>query len=199
MDYTKVYTKLYELGYHIKEKTNIGEKLAESLMKKYDFKSILDVGCSQGLAVKKYQESGIDSYGIDVSERAIKESKKLKIRNCQVASVLELPCNDNTFDAIVSTDVLEHLEPNDIKKALNEINRSASKYLFLQIAKSKEGRTDWIDLLKEKHPELVEGINNLHLSVFQPKQWVEWVESFGKFKLLEKNGKLLVFKVKNDK
>ena len=193
MDYKKLYTTLYEEGYHIDELTNIGKGLVNTIVENYEFTSILDVGCSNGLAVMEYKKNNKNAFGIDVSEIAIKKAQEFGLTSCIQSSVTEIPFERDKFEALVSSDVLEHLEPEDVLKALGEVNRVASKYLFLQIAKSKEGVTKWIDLMKEKHPDIVENIDNLHLSVFPNSQWITWVESFGKFKFKTRHKKLMVF------
>ena len=104
--------------------------------------------------------------------------------------------DNDQVEAIVSSDVLEHLSPEDVQKALKEINRVSSKYLFLQIAKSKEGVTKWMDLMKEKHPDLVKDMDNLHLSVYPNNQWVQWIEALGKFRFVTKHNKLMIFERK---
>ena len=45
-------------------------------------------------------------------------------------SVLELPFENAAFQTVVSTDCMEHLAPEDIPKALQEIHRVASRYVF---------------------------------------------------------------------
>jgi len=149
MNWKKLYDTLYLEGYHSKE-LNIGSDLVKFVVDVYgdDFDSILDIGCSQGLAVKKYQELGKDAYGVDISEVAIKKSKELGIENCFNSSIIKTPFKDKQFDAVVSTDVLEHLGPEQISKAVKEILRITKKYLFLKISKGPEGNIKIIIIWK---------------------------------------------------
>ena len=196
MDYTNLYEKLYQMGYH-GDGTNSGLNHTWHIFFKYYDKisSILDAGCSQGLTVKKYLERGLDAYGFDISPTAIKlaEENGLKGR-CVIGNILQIPFSKHSVDAIVCTDVLEHLSPEDVDLALSELFRVARKYLFLRISKSIEGRKDWLRKVRKENPSVVFDIDNLHLSVFPHKQWQEWVEAKGS-KLIEKDGKLMVFKI----
>lgn len=174
IDYKLMYDRLYSLGYHM-DGTNSGVAFVDSICNNFQFQSILDVGCSQGNAVREYLRMGKDASGIDISESAISEAHTLTKEKDQdrfmIGSVLQIPYADKTFDAIVSTDVLEHLSPEDVDQAIAELVRVSKGWLFLKIAKSPEGVRKWIDLLKERYPEDYTSINNLHLSPYPVLHW----------------------------
>lgn len=46
-------------------------------------------------------------------------------------SVLAIPADDASYDAVVAVDVLEHIEPEDRPKALSEFARVAERYVIL--------------------------------------------------------------------
>lgn len=58
-------------------------------------------------------------------------------------SVLDISAPDHSYDAVVAVDVLEHIEPNDRKRALREFARVARKNVILNYPcqKSKEAQT----------------------------------------------------------
>ncbi len=105
-----------------------------SLLKPLKVDTILDAGCGEGFTLVKIQRAKIGkrAQGIDNSATAIKLAKKhypnLLIEK---GSIYELPYKDSSFDLVVSTEVLEHLE--DPEKALSEIKRVASKYVLLSV------------------------------------------------------------------
>jgi len=165
MDYKKIYNTLYKEGYHITVPTNIGAKFVFDIIDNYNFKTVLDIGCSQGNAVELYNVNGKQAYGIDVSEIAIKEAHKLGNNTCKQASVLNIPFKNDEFDLVVTSDVLEHLDPIDISKAIDEICRVAKNIIIAKIATKKEGNKTWMKLLKAKYPKMVKNIDNLHMSV----------------------------------
>ena len=87
---------------------------------------ILDIACGGGALSLKIAENGCEVYGIDISEVAIKYSKRLaegeKLAcKFKVGSAEDLPYPDGYFDKVVCSSSLEHFK-DDIK-ALKEIHR----------------------------------------------------------------------------
>ena len=105
-------------------------------------RSVLDVGCSHGYAVSWLWRHGIKASGLDVSSIAIAKAKAARgeepsqcVPPCFAqGSATLLPWGDGAFDAIMSTDVLEHLEADEVTPALKELTRVAGKMLVLKIA-----------------------------------------------------------------
>jgi len=71
-------------------------------------KLVLDAGCGTGWFSKEASSRGADVISIDVGENLL----KIVAQKCQsrrvVGSILTLPFSDNTFDIIISTEVIEH-------------------------------------------------------------------------------------------
>lgn len=82
---------------------------------------ILDFGCGSGLFVEELAQAGFDSYGIDISSEAIKFGQLRGIKNLSVIDSHKIDFPNNTFDAVLTLDVLEHLE--DTEWALAEMER----------------------------------------------------------------------------
>jgi len=76
-------------------------------------KKLLDVGCGDGVLSYLLAKKGAQVTGIDSSDEAIKfakgKNKKHKNINFLTASAYHLPFDNQTFDYIVSSDVIEHL------------------------------------------------------------------------------------------
>lgn len=96
--------------------------------------SILDVGCGEGFTLNRLKENGIGKKlkGLEYSKNAIKLGRKIypDIKIIQ-GSIYKLPYKNNSFDLVLCTEVLEHLE--DPKKALKELARVSKKYLLLSV------------------------------------------------------------------
>jgi len=190
MDYFDLYQKLYEIGYQ--NEKNIGLEYINQLVERYEFSSILDVGCAQGKVVEAYRKKGKDAYGIDVAQGAVTDCKR-KGLNCKVSSVLDIPYLDNRFDAVVTTDVLEHLKEEDVDKAISEIIRVTKKYIFVKVAKTIEKETKWLQKVKEKYSQY-QDIENLHLTVYSNRRtWIEKFDSHSNVKFLKGKSKILIF------
>ncbi|HUD04433.1 MAG TPA: class I SAM-dependent methyltransferase [Patescibacteria group bacterium] len=96
--------------------------------------SILDVGCGEGFTLNSLKENGIGKRleGIEYLQAAIDLGKKtypdIKIIK---GTIYELPYKDNSFDLVLCTEVLEHLESPE--KALKELVRVSKKYLVISV------------------------------------------------------------------
>ena len=101
---------------------------------------VLEVGCGAGMfaiAIKKALPS-LEVYGTDLNKEAIKKALKNSSGvNFKYGDVMKLPYKDKIFDAVVSFDVLEHLE--DPSAALSEISRVLKKGGLLHIFVPIEG------------------------------------------------------------
>ncbi len=96
--------------------------------------SILDVGCGEGFTLNRLKEHGVGKQleGVEYSKDAIELGRKtypqIKIKQ---GDIYNLPYEDNTFDLVLCTEVLEHLgEP---EKALKELVRVSKKYLVISV------------------------------------------------------------------
>ena len=98
--------------------------------------SILDVGCATGrggLVIRK-KCPGVSLHGLDVVEERIEKLRKENLYDeLYVASATQIPVGDNSFDAIVAGEFIEHIAPDDIDHVMCELYRVLSKdgILFL--------------------------------------------------------------------
>ena len=92
-------------------------QIVEPFLEKYNPCSVLDFGCSHGALIKAIQ----DNFSIEVSgyDPGVPEYESLP----------SVP-----FDCLVSTDVLEHVEPEMINDTLKTINDIFTVSAFLLIA-----------------------------------------------------------------
>lgn len=123
-------------------------------------KTCLDVGCGTGRLVKALRSFGIDAYGIDFSQDAIDLADDSVKSFLKVGSISNLPYKDNEFDAVVSFDVLEHMERADIRKAVNEAIRVSRKTILHKVYTKENNWINWFH-----------GHDHSHLSVFTNKFW----------------------------
>lgn len=90
-------------------------------------KSVLDVGCGDGVLSYLMSQKGLEASGVDSSREAIDFAKQ-KTKNAidfRVGDVYSLPWGDDSFDIVVSSDVIEHLD--DVGKYISEIKRVLKK------------------------------------------------------------------------
>ena len=88
---------------------------------------ILEIGCGTGPNIIFLSENGFDTYGIDISQTAIKiansqlKQKNLK-SNLEVGSFTNLPFPDNYFDLVIDSLSMTHC-PHLINDTLINVNR----------------------------------------------------------------------------
>jgi len=85
---------------------------------------VLEIGCGGGAMIKgiKYHNRALDAYGVDFCESSLVYARKnpggVKF---VLGDIYKLPFKDESFDAVVTFDVLEHLD--DLQSALSEVKR----------------------------------------------------------------------------
>ena len=72
-------------------------------------KLLLDAGCGTGLFTINALDRGAIVTSVDISPKLVEITKRKNPRsNAIVASLLKLPFDDNTFDFVISSEVIEH-------------------------------------------------------------------------------------------
>ena len=98
-----------------------------------DARTLVDVGCGNGMFVNGLQDSSARRFdrivGVDRSAAALAH---VKVARCR-ARVDALPFRDRSFDAASSMEVLEHLPVGVFPRALSELGRVARKYLLVSV------------------------------------------------------------------
>lgn len=102
--------------------------VADAMVKHYGLAAgdrILDVGCGKGFLLYDLTQAvpGVEVAGIDVSEYAIEHAKPEVQELLQVGTAAELPFPDDSFDLVISINVLHNLYVYDLDAALREIER----------------------------------------------------------------------------
>jgi glycosyltransferase involved in cell wall biosynthesis/SAM-dependent methyltransferase len=96
--------------------------------------SVLDVGAGDGKRVQYLKDLGFNAMGAEVNPEWIKAS----CGSIVYGDSMDLPFKDNSFDMVLSVDVLEHMD--DPIKAMSELFRVAKDYVMLIVTptESKE-------------------------------------------------------------
>jgi SAM-dependent methyltransferase len=112
--------------------------------------SLLDVGCAKGFMLHDFSEAipGLRVQGIDVSSYAIESAIPSMKPFLQVANATDLPFEDDSFDLVIAINTIHNLEPQELMKALVEIERVSHKASFITVdayrtEEEKELMMDW--------------------------------------------------------
>jgi ubiquinone/menaquinone biosynthesis C-methylase UbiE len=97
-----------------------------------DVRSILDVGCGNGLFLN-YLSNNFNKYlrlhGVDRCDTALKYVKTHKTKS----SIDSLPFSDNEFDLVSALEVVEHLQNNIFLEGLCQLCRVSKKHVLLSV------------------------------------------------------------------
>jgi ubiquinone/menaquinone biosynthesis C-methylase UbiE len=86
--------------------------------------AVLNVGIGDGLFETLSRQAGMRTASVDPDAQSIARLNALyNDEGARVGYVESLPFNDEVFDAVVVSELLEHLADNCLDKAINEIHR----------------------------------------------------------------------------
>lgn len=96
--------------------------------------SVFDGGCGEGFILNTLNKArpARSCFAIDIDPVEVRDaSENLPFCSVRQGSLYEIPYNDNSFDLVICSEVLEHLE--DPGKSLKELHRVSKKYALLSV------------------------------------------------------------------
>ena len=100
--------------------------------RKKDFKSILEVGAGTGHLIGTLSlDNDFECASIDINSKLSEYVKTHYNVLTFVGDIIDLPFKDNHFDLVFTYQVLQHVPPENIKKALSELQRIAKKEVWM--------------------------------------------------------------------
>jgi 2-polyprenyl-3-methyl-5-hydroxy-6-metoxy-1,4-benzoquinol methylase len=102
--------------------------VADGIIRDLEPSTVFDAGCAMGFLVEALRQRGIDASGLDVSEYAISQVDPSVAEHCRVGSLTE-PLGGR-FDLITCIEVLEHIPPDEIDQAIDNLCAAADKLLI---------------------------------------------------------------------
>ena len=143
VDYGAIYNRLYACGYHDHEHHSwMGEKSLPWLFRLGDWNTFLDVGCANGASVRYVENREKVGVGLDISSLGVEKGRWMG-QDLRVASATEIPFKDWAFDVVASSDTLEHLTEEDVRKAAAEMARVCRKYLIIRVCPKADVTRRW--------------------------------------------------------
>lgn len=93
-----------------------------------DVASVLDVGCGNGRLLGNISPT-VRRTGVDHSLAAL---RVVQVPRCQ-SDIYCLPFESNGFDAVLATEVIEHISANALRDSLGEVVRVPRKYNLVSV------------------------------------------------------------------
>lgn len=130
-----------------------------------DNKKVLDVGFGSAFLeyeLKRKYGDKISVYGIDISRKSVKRASRIfKIWFFNEGDIVTVDLPKDSFDYVVALEVLEHIRPNLLFRALEKMKKSLKKDgLFVVSVPLNENLEDM--LMKGRNP-------NAHLRKYEPE------------------------------
>jgi protein-L-isoaspartate(D-aspartate) O-methyltransferase len=133
-------------GYHYDGRWRM---VADAMVEHYGVRPgdrILDVGCGKGFLLHDFTQAvpGVEVAGIDVSQYAIDHAKEEVKPHLRVGSAAQLPYADDSFDLVISINVLHNLQNFELDAALREMERVGRrhKYLCVESWRNEQEKTN---------------------------------------------------------
>ncbi len=101
---------------------------------------VLDVGCAKGFQVGALRSLGIEAWGIDISEYAVRAAPPEVSPWLRVESCTGMGFPAESFDLLLALETMEHIPPDDIHMTIRELYRVGSKWLWASIPCMGENR-----------------------------------------------------------
>ncbi|MFA4956992.1 MAG: glycosyltransferase [Candidatus Methanoperedens sp.] len=151
----------FDLPFDLYTRNKIISDLINLLRKKKKGLKILDIGGRSG-HLKEFLQVDDDLYILDILKS---ESNEI---NYFVGDIISAPFKDRTFDVVVSSDLFEHISPENRENTLSEMQRISKNYVILgapfyseKAAEAEIQINDFFHKLTgNDHPWLFEHIKN---------------------------------------
>ena len=149
VEFAQVYADTADLQ-QVQGATDLNNACVAAILDAVVGERVLDAGCGRGFLAERLTGVASEVVGCDiVLDPTLQERKGLRF---EAGSIESLPFEDNSFETVVSTHTLEHVQ--DIATAIAELRRVASRRLLVVVPRERPYRYSF----------------NLHLHFF-PYPW----------------------------
>ena len=171
---------------------NVLELAEKSVGGQLTGKLVLDHGCGDGVLANMLARKNAHVFGVDNSEVALRYAQtRITGSNVhfQSGSVYELPYRDDTFDSVISTQVIEHLaEPVRLLTEIRRILKKGGRAVIttrIRLTEKPIDPTHVGEWFEDEFKSLIEGVfPGAEYFKSHPAAWMEASFRFKSIKLL---------------
>lgn len=120
--------KLEKNNWWYKSKRNLFEKILKKFNR--NFERCLDIGCGVGSNFEILKNFSEEVVGIDYSDNALKYCKGKKYSNLIKMDATDMDFKENTFDLVICSDVLEHVNDSRTVKEILRVLKPNGVFIF---------------------------------------------------------------------
>ncbi|MEM1378165.1 MAG: methyltransferase domain-containing protein [Pseudomonadota bacterium] len=132
------YEQLYRDHPRVHEGTDNSQACIDRICQDVSGTSVADIGCGTGVLLQHVRDANPNLERVAGIDFVIDDANKLEGIEYHAARVEALPFEDNEFDTVICTHVLEHVL--DFRGSLAELRRIARKRLIVVVPREREYR-----------------------------------------------------------
>ena len=130
------YAQLYRDHPRVHAGTDNSQACIDRIIADVEGESIADIGCGTGVLLSRIKEQRPELKRLAGVDFVIDDASAIDDIEYFAARIEDLPFDDNEFDTVVCTHVLEHVL--DFRASLAELRRVAAKRVILVVPKERE-------------------------------------------------------------
>jgi glycerol-3-phosphate cytidylyltransferase-like family protein/2-polyprenyl-3-methyl-5-hydroxy-6-metoxy-1,4-benzoquinol methylase len=117
--------------YRLETRRRLEGRNPELIKDVFQAKSVVDMGCGPGALMYLLWELGVNVWGVDFAEASVRLAPAEVRDRIRIGSVTDVDLPDNAHELVICREVFEHLTVLQAQKAVQNLCRITSRYVYL--------------------------------------------------------------------
>lgn len=131
--------------------------LAEALLSRLPFDSVIDVGCANGFLLETFVAAGREALGTEVSPAALEVASAAVRDRVRIG---DFATSSGVWDLACCVEVAEHIRPERSEELVDTLARLSRRWIFFTAAPPGQG-------------------GHGHINCRPPEEWLDWFRARG--------------------